>query len=217
MIKRYVASLSLAVLASAAPAWAEWQVADNSGIQFVSIKNNTIGEVSHFDMISGTVGDQGAVEVRVALDSVETNIGIRNDRMKKMLFEVGLYPEAVITAQLSEETMAAVGSSSGAAVPVVLQIDLHGQVVSKDAVLTVSATDAGGFSATTSQPILLNAAEFNLEDGVAALAERRRAQCDQSGDTGDGVTEFHEGRRRVTLTAGRYKPASRSVERSSVW
>ena len=169
MIKRYVLSLSFAALASAAPAWAEWQVADNSRIQFVSIKNNTIGEVSHFDMISGTVGDQGAVEVRVALDSVETNIGIRNDRMKKMLFEVGLYPEAVITAQLSEEAMAAAGSSSGAAVPVVLQIDLHGQVVSKDAVLTVSATDAGGFSATTSQPILLNAAEFNLEDGVAAL------------------------------------------------
>jgi hypothetical protein len=169
MIKRYVVSLSLAALASAAPAWAEWQVADNSDIQFVSIKNNTIGEVSHFDMISGTVGDQGAVEVRVALDSVETNIGIRNDRMKKMLFEVGLYPEAVITTQLSPETMAALGSSSGSAVPVVLQIDLHGQVVSKDAVLSVSATNAGGFSATTSQPILLNAAEFNLEDGVAAL------------------------------------------------
>ena len=169
MIKRYVVSLSLAALVSAAPAWAEWQVADNSSIQFVSIKNNTIGEVSHFDMISGTLGDQGAVEVRVALDSVETNIGIRNDRMKKMLFEVGLYPEVVITAQLSPETMAVLGSSSGAVVPVVLQIDLHGQVVSKDAVLTVSATDAGGFSATTCQPILLNAAEFDLEDGVAAL------------------------------------------------
>ena len=169
MIKRYVASLSVAALVSAAPAWAEWQVADNSGIQFVSIKNNAIGEVSRFDIISGTLGDQGAVEVRVALDSVETNIGIRNDRMKKMLFEVGLYPEAVITAQLSPEAMAVLGSSGGATVPVVLQIDLHGQVVSKDAVLTVSATDAGGFSATTSQPILLNAAEFNLEDGVAAL------------------------------------------------
>ena len=169
MIKRYVVSLSLAALASAAPAWAEWQIADNSGIQFVSIKNNAIGEVSHFGMISGTVGDQGAVEVRVALDSVETNIGIRNDRMKKMLFEVGLYPEAVVTAQMSPETMAVLGSSSGAAVPVVLQIDLHGQAVSKDAVITVSATDAGGFSATTSQPILLNAAEFELENGVAAL------------------------------------------------
>ena len=169
MIKRYVVSLSLAALVSGAPAWAEWQVADNSSIQFVSIKNNTIGEVSHFDMISGTLSDQGAVEVRVTLDSVETNIGIRNDRMKKMLFEVGLYPEAVITAQLSPEAMAVLGSSSEAAVPVVLQIDLHGQVVSKDAVLTVSVTDAGGFSAMTSQPILLSAAEFDLEDGVAAL------------------------------------------------
>ena len=126
-----------------------------------------------------------------------------------MLFEVGLYPEAVITAQLSPETMAVLGSSSGAAVPS-LQIDLHGQVVSKDAVLTVSATDAGGFSATTSQPILLNAAEFNLEDGVAAL-ERRRAQCDQSVIPVTASLEFHEGRRRVTLTAGRYKPASEAL------
>ena len=58
MIKRYVASLSLAALASAAPAWAEWQVADNSDIQFVSIKNNTIGEVSHFDMIAVALREQ---------------------------------------------------------------------------------------------------------------------------------------------------------------
>ena len=169
MIKCYVASLSLAVLVSAAPTWAEWQVAEDSRIQFVSIKNNTIGEVSHFEMISGTVDDRGALEMRVALESVETNIGIRNDRMKKMLFEVGLYPEAVITAQLGAEAMSVLASSSAAAVPVVLHIDLHGQVVSKDAVLAVSATDAGGFSATSSQPILLNAAEFELEDGVAAL------------------------------------------------
>ena len=52
--------------------------------------------------------------------------------------------------------------------PVLLQIDLHGQVVSKEAKLTVAATDTG-FSATSSEPILLNAAEFGLEDGVAAL------------------------------------------------
>ena len=52
--------------------------------------------------------------------------------MKKMLFEVGLYPEAVITAQLSEERAAASSSMARRRA-----IDLHGQVVSKDAVLTV--------------------------------------------------------------------------------
>jgi polyisoprenoid-binding protein YceI len=84
----------------AQPALADWQVGSGSQVRFVSIKNNTIGEVSHFETLAGSVTDAGEVEVRVALDSVETNIGIRNERMKKMLFEVGLYPEAVITAQL---------------------------------------------------------------------------------------------------------------------
>ena len=168
MIKSLLVSVLFAVLASASPAWAEWQVAEDSRVQFVSIKNNAIGEISHFEMISGTVDDKGAVEVRVALDSVETNIGIRNERMKEMLFEVGLYPEAVITAQLDAEAMAASASNRVAIVPVVLQIDLHGQVVSKEAMLAVAATDTG-FSATSSEPILLNAAEFGLEAGVAAL------------------------------------------------
>ena len=168
MIKRIFAALFLAVLVSAGPAWAEWQVAEASRVQFVSIKNNAIGEISRFERISGTVDDQGAVELRVALDSVETNIGIRNERMKEMLFEVGLYPEAVITAQLDKDAMAALVSNRLAMMPVLLQIDLHGQVVSKEAKLTVAATDTG-FSATSSEPILLNAAEFGLEDGVAAL------------------------------------------------
>jgi hypothetical protein len=47
---------------------------------------------------------------------------------------------------------------------------LHGQTVTKDAQLSVSVTDQG-VSAATTQPILLNAAEFGLEGGVAALQD----------------------------------------------
>ena len=149
-------------------ALADWQVGPGSQVQFVSIKNNTIGEVSHFETIAGSVTDAGEVEVRVALDSVETNIGIRNERMRKMLFEVGLYPEAVITTQLDAEAVAAL--SVGGVTDVALQIDLHGQTVTKDAQLSVVVTDQG-VSAATTQPILLNVAEFGLEGGVAALQE----------------------------------------------
>ena len=149
-------------------ALADWQVGPGSQVQFVSIKNNTIGEVSHFETLAGTVTEAGEVEVRVALDSVETNIGIRNERMKKMLFEVGLYPEAVITAQLDAEAVAAL--SHGGVVSVALIIDLHGQTVTKDALLSVAVTDQR-VRATTTQPILLTASEFGLEGGVAALQE----------------------------------------------
>ena len=145
---------------------ADWQIGPGSQVQFVSIKNNTVGELSHFETLSGSVTDAGDVEVRVVLDSVETNVGIRNERMKTMLFEVGLYPEAVITARLDAGSMAAL--SSGGVTNVALQIDLHGQSVTKDAQLNVAVTEQG-VSATTTQPILLTAAEFGLESGVAAL------------------------------------------------
>lgn len=167
MKTRFALACAAAVLLSPT-ALADWRVGPGSQLQFVSIKNNTIGEVSHFETLAGKVTEAGEVEVRVALDSVETNIGIRNERMKKMLFEVGLYPEAVITAQLDAEAVAAM--SDGGVTNVALQIDLHGQTVTKDALLTVAVTDQG-VSATTAQPILLTAAEFGLESGVAALQE----------------------------------------------
>ena len=88
MYKR-LALFCLGATLAATPVLADWEVANGSQIQFVSIKNNAIGEVSHFETLSGTVTEAGEVEVRVALDSVETNIGIRNERMKKLLFEVG--------------------------------------------------------------------------------------------------------------------------------
>ena len=165
---RRLALFCLGATLAATPVLADWEVASGSQIQFVSIKNNAIGEVSHFETLSGTVTEAGEVEVRVALDSVETNIGIRNERMKKLLFEVGLYPEAVITAQLDPAVMVAAASGAGDSVTAMLQIDLHGQVVSKRAALKIAATE-NGVSVTTVQPILLNASEFELEGGVAAL------------------------------------------------
>ena len=167
MKTRFALACTVAALLSPLAA-ADWQIGPASQIQFVSIKNNVIGEVSHFDTLSGSVTDAGDVEVRVVLDSVETNVGIRNERMKTMLFEVGLYPEAVITAQLDAEAIATM--SDGGVTNVALQIDLHGQTVTKYAQLNIAVTDQG-VSATTTQPILLTAAEFGLEGGVAALQE----------------------------------------------
>ena len=167
MKTRFALACTVAALLSPL-ASANWQIGPASQIQFVSIKNNVIGEVSHFDTLFGSVTDTGDVEVRVVLDSVETNVGIRNERMKTMLFEVGLYPEAVITAQLDAEAIATM--SDGGVTNVALQIDLHGQTVTKYAQLNIAVTEQGVI-ATTAQPILLTAAEFGLEGGVAALQE----------------------------------------------
>ncbi len=147
------------------PAWSSWEVARGSVVQFISIKNNAVGELSQFESIVGSVTDEGQVDIRVALNAVETNVGIRNDRMKELLFEVGLFPEAKITAQLAPSVVSATQSQT---VETTLAIDLHGQVVKRTATLQVAPNEQG-LSVVSVAPILLTASEFGLESGVAAL------------------------------------------------
>ena len=153
------------LLLISSPAWSSWEVADGSIIQFISIKNNAVGELSQFESVVGSVTDEGQVDIRVALNAVETNVGIRNERMKELLFEVGLFPEAKITAQLAPSAVSAIQSHI---IETTLAIDLHGQVVNRTATLQVAPNEQG-LSVVSVEPILLTASEFGLESGVAAL------------------------------------------------
>ena len=153
------------LLLISSPAWSSWEVANGSIIQFISIKNNAVGELSQFESVAGSVTDEGQVDIRVALNAVETNVGIRNERMKELLFEVGLFPEAKITAQLAPS---AVSATQSHIIETTLAIDLHGQVVNRTATLQVAPNEQG-LSVVSVEPILLTASEFGLESGVAAL------------------------------------------------
>ena len=153
-----------------APVQADWTVSDSSRIGFVSIKNNRIGENNAFERVSGSISESGQVAVSVDLSSVETGIGIRNERLQKMLFEVASFPTASIDAALSDSQIAALRAGGARAESVSVNIRLHGKTVSKTANVSVSSSD-GDVRVTTTQPIVITAQEFGLESGVAALQQ----------------------------------------------
>lgn len=161
---------ALCALALAPMAHADWVVAPASNIQFVSIKNSTVGELNRFETVSGRVTNAGDIVVEVALDSVQTGIDIRNERLKKLLFEIGAFPKAIISGQLDEAILTRVSEHHGAEVTLPLTVDLHGQSVVKQAVLRAH-WEGDSLRVVTVAPILLNASEFGLEPGVAALQE----------------------------------------------
>ena len=152
------------------PVEADWTVSDSSRIGFVSIKNNRIGENNAFERVSGSISESGQVAVSVDLSSVETGIGIRNERLQKMLFEVASFPTASIDAALSDSQIAALRAGGARAESVSVNIRLHGKTVSKTANVSVSSSD-GDVRVTTTQPIVITAQEFGLESGVAALQQ----------------------------------------------
>lgn len=87
-------TLTAAALIAAAPAFADghggWtSVDDQSSVAFGSIKKDLIGEVHHFNGVTGKVGADGKVEINIDLTSVETYIDIRNERMVEHVFQGG--------------------------------------------------------------------------------------------------------------------------------
>jgi len=153
-----------------APAQADWTLSDSSRIGFVSIKNNSIGENNAFERVSGSISDSGQVSVSVDLSSVETGIGIRNERLQEMLFEVASFPTASIDASLSDSQITALKAGGAQTESVAVNISLHGKTVNKTAILSVSAS-GGDVRVTTTQPIVITAQEFGLEAGVVALQQ----------------------------------------------
>lgn len=149
---------------------AAWQIdSDESTINFVSIKNGTIGETHYFSSVEGTLDKQGKLQLTIDLDTVETAIAIRNQRVRELLFETGKFPTAIISAAIDPALLdrALSGEVVRAEVPVAL--DLHGrhQAVSVPVVVIREAGDR--FRVYSIKPVLISAADFGLVDGLSAL------------------------------------------------
>ncbi len=163
--------VALTATAMASPlAHADWRIADGSLVGFVSIKNNSIAENNHFTGVSGSVSDNGVIFASVDLTTVETKVAIRNQRMMKLLFEVANYSEAQISGQLEALDVAQLLAGATVERELALTVSLHGSQATVSAVL-LAATVPEGVRVTTAEPIILNARDFGLEPGIAALQE----------------------------------------------
>ena len=147
-----------------------WQL-DNeqSQISFVSTKAVDVAEVHRFTRLSGSVDEAGAAEVAIELASVDTLIPVRDERMRELLFQTQLFPQANLRASLDMakyQTMQP-GSSLIASESVVL--DLHGVTAGLSADVLVTKVTAGRFVVASLRPVVVSAAAFNLADGLEEL------------------------------------------------
>jgi polyisoprenoid-binding protein YceI len=162
------AAILLVTLVAAGSVQAGWDVTASSRVGFVSIKNNSIGENNVFEQVTGSISDAGHVALSIDLTSVETGVGIRNERLQRMLFEVGKFPTAMVQATLSASQLDALKAGDNVSETVKVTVSLHGMSVDKLAPLTVGVSE-DGLRVTSTQPIVVTAKDFGLESGVAAL------------------------------------------------
>jgi polyisoprenoid-binding protein YceI len=156
--------------APAAAGAGSWSlVPDASRVSFVSVKAGQIAEVHHFTRVSGTVAPDGTATLTIPLDSVETGIPVRNERMRQFLFQTGLHPKATLTTKIDLGPLAALAPGQQTRLPLSGNLSLHG--VTAPVETTVTVTRAGGSRVVVASldPVIVNADSFGLGAGVAEL------------------------------------------------
>ena len=161
--------LLASLLCGTGSAFADWKLDNNqSRLHFISTKNEHVSEVHQFKKLEGQLGETGNLNIQVDLASVDTGIAIRDDRMKKHLFNLVELPSATLTATLPKALMSLKeGQSRTFDLDTTLMI--NGVSLPQKMEVQVSKLANDSLLATTTKPVLINAAGVKLQGGVGVL------------------------------------------------
>lgn len=154
---------------AAQTAWA--LVPDQSRLSFVSVKAGEVAEVHHFTQLAGSVTPEGAATVEIPLDSLETGITIRNERMRQLLFETGTFPKASITASIDLASLADLPVGQQRRMPLAGQLALHGVTAPIETQVTVTRAAEDRVVVASLDPLVVDAGSFGMAGGIAELAK----------------------------------------------
>ncbi len=169
--KRLLLAALLAVCASTAQAG--WQlVSDQSQLSYTTTKvfpgaEKSAAENNRFARLEGEVGDNGVAKVRILLDSVNTNVAIRDERMRSIVFQTEKFPAAIVSAQVPGTVLGAQGLHQ---IDLTLQLDLHGMQKAMTVPVRV-VNESNRLLVTSMSPVLVDAADFGFGEGIMELTK----------------------------------------------
>ncbi len=157
-----------AVVACANFAQADWATLDpdQSSVTYVSTKLNDISEIHSFESLSGSISDSGEVTILIDAASVNSNLELRDERMREFLYAVMDYPTIAITASVDLDEL--MDSETRMQLPA--QVDIKGTKfnVTIDAFVSIGSS---GMTVSSAKPVIVFASQAGLTDGVAKLSE----------------------------------------------
>ncbi len=160
-----VTALMLALTAcKQQPEAKNWRVIPSeSTIYLVTTKKLHVAEVMRLTDLSGHYDGQH-FKLEIRLDSIDSGIPVRDERMQKHLFETDQHPQAVLEAELPATTLQT-GKHK-----VVFTLMMHGKEQEYPAEIWVSELPRDKRLVSVIRPVLVRAEDFDLDKGVKVLA-----------------------------------------------
>ena len=142
-----------------------------SSLWFVSNKKTHVQENHTFTKLSGDITSDGQARLVIDLNSIESAIDIRNERMREHLFEVDLFPEAEVLLDIDMTEVNRLQPGHLQVMNITALLNLHGVSAPVDASIRLAKLPSGELLVSTIKPILINANDFNLIAGIGTLKE----------------------------------------------
>ena len=169
----YLMPLLLCVASLSANSWAErWELStDESHLNFITTKALHVSERNTFDRIHGTVEAMGSVQLIIELDSVNTGISIRDQRVRDLLFRTMIFGTATIRANVDLPRYTELPVGESLITNKKIEIDLNGRKVGVVVDLLVSKLGENKIAVLNRSPLILTGSQFGLVDGIEKLRE----------------------------------------------
>ena len=164
---KWILSFGLSTLLSAGVAAADesWRLnKDTSELVIASTKNSQITERHNLSFQSGVITKQGVARLVVDLLSIETNIPIRNERMRKYLFDN--QPQAIIEMSLTPSELQQLMAGQSSAVTLPAAVTANGTKLS---VPVAVRTNSDGGGVVVSGETQIDVANFGYGPGIEQL------------------------------------------------
>ncbi len=142
-----------------------------SSLEFISVKNGAIIETHSFTNLSGAVLADGGAVVLIKLDSVQTNIDIRNERMKKYLFETDKLQNIMVKTQINLSKLSALPMGHRAEMDIPVTISMHGKTDTIDVPMIITHLSENTVVVDSRSPVILDADTFGYGPGIDKLQE----------------------------------------------
>jgi len=148
---------------------ARWALnTEKSEVNFISIKKGNIAETHVFNDISGHILN-GKAQFTIKPDSVDSRVPIRNERMREFLFETNVYPTIEINANVGDLVSSLKpGQSNMMTIPA--SLSMHGATKEIKLETRLSMINANTIVVSSTQSVLIRAADFDMVDGITKLA-----------------------------------------------
>lgn len=144
-----------------------WQLnAEQSSLSFVSTKNKIFNEQHSIKFQQGQIDEKLAFMASVDLNSVDTLIPIRDQRLRDILFETEQFPTASISTLIPQNLDLSVNQN--VVLPFVL--DLHGTKKSFAAEVVIQMVN-NQLVVVNFEPILVNAKDFAMDGAINQLTK----------------------------------------------